>query len=909
MLDRLLSVGVVTAAALTVPAMSFARDAAPQRPANPAPQVALAPDDNAGVMRETLANGLQVIVVPSHISPAVTTMVTYNVGSRETPDGFPGTAHAQEHMMFRGTKDLSAAQVSGISAAMGGDFNANTQDEVTQYFFNVPSQYVDVALRLHAERMQSVTDSEADWDKERGAIEQEVSADLSSPMQVAIKKVRAQLFAGTPYEHDALGTRPSFEKTTAKMLKHFHDQWYAPNNATLVVAGDVDPKAVLAEAKSLFGDIASRELPKRTPINLKPIQPNAIRMPTDTGYGIAMLAFRTPGTNDPAKEAAIEVLAKILNNPRGKLYSQLVATGKTLGAGFASWPNREAGMGFGYLAFPKGADSDKLVADLRSILAGIAEDGVTPAQVVAAKRGLLTQNAAEKDSISGLAQRWSKAVAIDQTDSPAAEQAAIQNVEASDINALLASLLAPKQSVLAVLTPEGSGAPSSSKGFGGAESFTPDHVDEDVKLPKWAAKPLAKIATPKQPVKPVETTLDNGLKLIVVPSKSVHAIHVYGLVRNEPDLQTPKGQEGVDDVLDQLLTFGTQDLDRTAYQAALDEIGASASAGTNFALTVLPSQFPKGLDLLADNELHPALPKDAFKIVQQQIAGQYAGILGSPDFKSSLALKRGLYPAKDPSLRHATPESVMGLSYDDVQAYYQQVFRPDLTTLVVVGDIDPAAAKKAVEHSFGSWKNKGETPDVTLPGVPANKSATTHVPDAAASQDTVQSAETLGVKANSTDYHALQLGNQVLTGGFYASRLYRQLRADLGLVYYIHSGLSADRSRTHLTFQYGSDPDKVTQANRLIREALVRMAKAPVSEAELHQARAGLIRQLPLDESSAGKIGYGLLQRMDNGQPLDEPYRAAKAYQTMDAKTLQAAFKRWVRPDDLVHVIQGPAPK
>ncbi|MDA3919691.1 MAG: pitrilysin family protein [Salinisphaera sp.] len=908
MLNRFVPVGLLAAAAFTVSPWAFAEQTGHSDAASTGQQVAAAPEREAGVARETLANGLKIIVVPSHLAPSVTTMLTYDVGSRETSAGFPGTAHAQEHMMFRGTKDLSAAQISAISAAMGGDFNANTQDEVTQYFFNIPSQYLDVALRLHAERMQSVTDSEAAWKKERGAIEQEVSRDLSSPMQVAIKEVRAQLFAGTPYEHDALGTKASFDKTTAKMLKAFHDQWYAPNNATLVVAGDVDPTTVLAKAKDLFGGIPAKKLPARAPINLQPVKPDTIRMPTDTGYGLALVAFRTPGTHDVSAEAATEVLAEILNNPRGRLYSQLVATGKTLGAGFATWPHRAAGMGFGYLAFPKGADSKTLVADLRSILAEIAKNGVTPAQVTAARRSLLTQNAADRDSISGLAQRWSQAVAIDQMESPAAELKALQNVTAADINALLPAMLNPAHSILTVLTPKGSGAPASHKGFGGAESFTPDHV-KDVKLPKWAAKPLASITTPKQTIQPTETRLANGLKLIVVPSKSVHAIHVYGDVRDEPDLQTPKGQEGVDDVLDQLLTFGTTKHDRTAYQAALDKIGASASAGTSFSLTVLPNQFPKGLDLLAENELSPALPKPAFKIVQQQVAGQYAGRLDSPDFKASQAFKSALYPKNDPTLRHATPQSIMGLTYQDVTNYYQNVFRPDLTTIVVVGDIDPNAAKQAVAHAFGGWKNHGKTPDVTLPAVPDNQAANIHVPDSAKSQDSVKIAETLDLRAASHDYRALQLGNQVLTGGFYASRLYRQLRADRGLVYFIHSGLSASRTRTHLAFQYGSDPDKVAEANRLIRQALVTMAKAPVSNSELHQARAGLIRQIPLNESSASDIGYGLLSRVELGQPLDEPYRAARAYQSIDAKAIQAAFKKWIRPDDLVHVVQGPAPK
>lgn len=864
---------------------------------------------STGVMRKTLKNGLRVIVVPSHLAPAVTTMINYNVGSREAPAGFPGMAHAQEHMMFRGTDNLSASQISAISAAMGGRFNADTQDEITQYFFTVPAQDIDVALHLHAARMKSVLDSEADWKKERGAIEQEVSRDLSSPGYVAYKKLLSQLFAGTPYAHDALGTKPSFDKTTGKMLKHFHDQWYAPNNATLVIAGDVDPSRVMQTVQSLFGSIPSKKLPARAAVQLSPVKPKTIRMATDSSYGLAYLAFRSPGTSTPRQYAAAQVLSSILSNPRGQLYSQLVATGKSLGTEFAVDSLRESGIAYAAAAFPAGGDSKALVKKMRSILAHIASHGVNADQVRAAKRQLMTADAADQDSIPGLARRWSQAVAIDQMASPAAQLKAIQNVSTADVNRLASTLLDPQHSVLTVLTPKSSGAASTGGGFGGSESFTPSHVPNNVKLPDWAAKPLATIATPKPTIQPKRTTLANGMTLITVPVASAHAIHVYGHIRNEPDLETPKGQDGVDSVLSQLLDFGTTRHSRVAYQAALDAIGAQASAGTDFSLTVLPQHFPRGLDLLAENELHPALPKRAFRIVREQTASAVAGTLASPDFHASQALKSALFPKNDPSLRHATPASVKQLTYKQVKTYYHKVFRPDLTTLVVVGNIDPAAARKAVEKSFGQWKAHGKKPNVTLPGVPDNKSASIHVPDSAKVQDEVKLAENIDLRPNKSDYRALKMGNQVLTGGFYASRLYRELRATRGLVYFIHSGLDTSRTRTHLVFDYGSDPDKVHEANHLIRQALIDMSKAPVSADELHRARAGLIRQIPLNESSADDIGAGLLNRVELDEPLDEPYRAARAYQSIGAKAIQAAFAKWVRPQDLVDVVQGPAPK
>ena len=866
-----------------------------------------AAQDNA-VRRATLDNGLQVIVVPDRLAPTVTTMMNYDVGSRDAPDGFPGMAHAQEHMMFRGTDDLSAAQISAIAAAMGGQFNADTQDEVTRYYFTVPARYLDVALHLHADRMRSVADEQSAWEKERGAIEQEVARDLSSPDYVAYTRLRQQLFAGTPYAHDALGTKASFDKTTGAMLKAFHDRWYTPSNATLIVTGDIDAKQTLATVRRLFGDIPSHDVPDTAPVDLSPVDAKPIRMATDAGYGLTYLAFRTPGTNQPQDYAAARVLATILDNPRGALYSQLVPTGKSLGTQFALDGLRDAGIAYAAAAFPKGADSDALAKQMQKILADIAKNGVSAEQVEAAKRGLATENAAARDSIPGLARQWSQAVAIQGLASPDAELAAIRGVDAKAVNRIARQMLAPNQSVLTILTPEGSGAPSSGGGFGGGESFAPSHA-ADVKLPDWAAKPLATIDTPTPTVAPQQSTLANGMRLIVVPTAATHAVHVYGRIRNEPDLQTPAGKEGVDAVLSSLLDYGTDKHDRLAYEAALDDIGAQASAGTHFSLTVLPQHFDRGLELLAENELTPALPKEAFKVVQAQTAGAVAGQIASPDFAAGQALKGALYPKKDPSLRHATPESVNSLSYGDVTDYYQKTFRPDLTTLVVVGDVDPTQVRKAVEHRFGAWQAKGDTPNVDLPPVPANKAATIHVPDSARVQDTVQLAETLDLHRTDTAYHALELGNQVLTGGFYASRLYRELRAERGLVYYIHSGLHAGRTRSQLAFEYGSQPDKVAEANRLIADALTDMAKAPVSATELHRARAGLVRQVPLGEAGADAIGMGLLSRIEQGVPLDEPYRAARAYQALDAKAVQAAFKRWIRPDALVHVIQGPAPK
>src|SRR6185437_12440335 len=261
-------------------------------------------------------------------APVVATELNYIVGSKETPLGFPGTAHAVEHMMFRGSKGLDADQLADISAAMGGDFNADTRETVTQYFFTLPAEDLGIALKLESLRMRSVLSTDSLWKNERGAIEQEVAADMSNPTYVFFTKLLKALFKGSPYENSGLGTRPTFDKTTAAMLKKFHDSWYTPNNAVLVIVGNLDLQKTLDEVEKTFGTIPSVKLPARPVVNLQPVKSDTLKLPTDLPYGLALASFRMPGTEDPDYPAA-KIMSDVLSSQRADLYG-LVPQGKAL---------------------------------------------------------------------------------------------------------------------------------------------------------------------------------------------------------------------------------------------------------------------------------------------------------------------------------------------------------------------------------------------------------------------------------------------------------------------------------------------------------------------------------------------------------------------------------------------------
>ena len=860
------------------------------------------PEEN--VLRATLDNGLRVIIVRNTLAPVVTTQINYLVGSNEAPAGFPGMAHAQEHMMFRGSPGLSAGQLADITAEMGGMFDADTQQSVTQYFFTAPAKDLRVALHIESIRMRGVLNSDKLWDQERGAIEQEVAQDLSDPGYVFYTKLLAAMFQGTPYAHDALGTRPSFDKTTGAMLRAFHDQWYAPNNAVLIIVGDVQPGQALAEVKSLFGDIPAKRLPASSTVHLEPVQAKTLHFDTDQPYGMAVISFRMPSYGS-ADYAAAEVLADVLSSQRGNLYA-LVPQGKALSADFSLNAFRQVGLGLATGVFPKGGDANILLDEMRRILSDYAKSGVSADLVAAAKRREVAAIEFQKNSVSGLASAWSQAVAVEGRESPEDDVRAIRAVTVADVDRVARQYLDFDHAISAVLAPQVSGKPVASKGFGGKESFAPRQV-KAMKLPEWAEKDLSQLMVPASTVHPVVTMLPNGLKLIVQPESISNTVSVYGHIENKPDMEQPKHQEGVNDVLSQLFSYGTQSLDRVAFQKALDGIAADESAGTDFSLSVLKDNFDQGVQLLADNELHPILPETAFKIVQQQVAATVAGQLQSPGYLTNRALHAALFPKYDPSLRETTPVTVSSLTMDDVKSYYHNVFRPDLTTIVVIGDVTPEQAKAEIEKYFGGWKAEGPKPETQLPPVSPNKPSATAVPDSSRVQDQVVLAETLGINRFNPDYYALELGNHVLGGAFYATRLYRDLREETGLVYYVGSAFQVGKTRGIYMVDYACDPSNVAKVRAIVARDLREMQKTPVSPSELRQAKTLLLREDSLSESSVDRIAGGLISRAAMGLPLDEPTRAAHRYIKLTAKQVQTAYAKWISPDRLVQVSEGPA--
>jgi len=860
-----------------------------------------------GVLRATLDNGLRVVVVPDRLAPVVSTELNYLAGSNDAPEGFPGTAHALEHMMFRGSAGLDRDQLAEMGALLGGVYNADTTETVTQYTYTVPADDLGVALRSEALRMRGLSITPADWAQERGAIEQEVSRDLSSPVYDALSQMQAILFEGTPYAHDALGTRPSFDRTDAALLRAFYERWYAPNNAILVIAGDVDPAAALAEARAAFGDIPARPVPEHAAFTVGPVQARTLSLATDFPVGLVALGTRMPGltTHD---FAAADILGDVLGSERGALYG-LVPEGRALMVQFQFQAKPGVGFGLAIGAFPRGGDPAPLLADMRRVLADAARDGVPAELVEAARRQELAQLAFESDSIAGLARTWSRVLAFQGADSPEDLARAYAAVTPDEVNRLARTLLDPAGTVTAILTPRSSGKPVTGAGFGGAETFSapPDHP---VALPEWAANALAGLHLPAAPEPPDVSVLPNGLRLIVQPEHVSHTVSVYGRVRAVSQTQEPAGQEGVAELAGALFDQGTGTRDRLALRRAVDDIAAVERAGPGFTLRVLAPEFGRGMALLADNELRPAFlspgfPEATFVRVRDQLAQGVAGALQSPDYLFHRAVERALVSDGDPTLREATPETLSALRPDDVRAYYAAAYRPDLTTLVVLGDVSVAEARRVVGETFGGWAAPGPTPAIDLPPAGPSAASQARVPDASSLQDSVSLAESVALPVGSPDRYTLMLGNTILGGGF-SSRLYRDLRVRTGYVYTVNSALDWSRTRADYSVSFGADPENVERARALVVRDIADMQATAVPDSELARAKAQVLRRLPMQRASVGAIAGLYLRLADLGLPLDADQVAARRYLEITAPEIRQAFAMWLRPADLAQVVKGP---
>jgi len=855
------------------------------------------------VAAKTLSNGLKVLVVEDHAAPVVETDVWYRFGSLYETPGKTGLAHALEHMMFRGSQHISASGLDDIVARLGATMNAETNYDYTHFYFIMPADKLGVALGIESDRMRKALILQPEWNVERGAVLSELDGDATSPFFSLQSVVRAAAYPNSPAGSTPIGKRSDVARARASDIATYYREWYHPNNATLVVTGDVRSSEVFAMAERDFGSIPNRALPHHKSTHPVSATGKTADSPFPFPFEVLDLAYAIPGDTEPG-EPAISTLSTLINSQRGPFYRALVESNVALAVTANSDTQLRGGLMNIMIVLNPGQRADVAQTIFQNTIDQAIKSGFDPELVAAAKRSTIAERVLDSDSISGLA-------------SLVGYTYGIVGEKVSDEDARLAALTpevitSTARRYLSTPTVVGHLSPNAQPPRGSSQKTTAsatDNFSSRVPNGKIVEPPAiaSSIRTPtraRSKLAPQLFTLANGLKVIVQSRTDRPIVSVRGLIDSGARFE-PEGKAGIARLASDVSNFGSLHYDFPTQRKAIDDLGAQVNLGQIFSAKGLANDLESLLRIVADGEEHPAFPERYFA----QEKGQLANSIAQEGSISGEAINRAflqlLLAPNDPALRFPTASSIDSLTREDVLDYTSRYWRPDLTTIAIVGDVSAQRARDAVERAFGGWQRVGPTPSTSEPSLPEPHAASTYV-GTAANDVFIQIGQAV-TSRTSTDYYAFTLLNQILAGpGAFESRLMNEMRQKRGLVYSVGSRLDADRDRGDLVITLSASPQNVTSAVKFVRAQLTRLQTSPVSDTELTEAKARLVSGALLAEESPGNEVVELENLVRFGLPLDYYATLNDRYARITPGDIQRAAKKYLRPGALITIYAGP---
>jgi len=392
----------------------------------------------AGGIREyRLDNGMKVLLVENRVAPVVTLMVVYKVGSRNEAVGYTGSTHLLEHMMFKGTPTFNKerkTQIAGTLQKIGAAFNATTWYDRTNYFETVPSDQLELAIKLEADRMRNSLIADADRQSEMTVVRNELERGQNEPSEVLDEAVYAAAFREHPYHHPTIGWRADVEGVPTSRLKEFYDTFYHPNNASLILVGDFEQAAVLDLINEHFGPYAAPVHSIPEVYTEEPPQQGERRLVIRRAGELALvqMGFHTPGVLGQTTVLSNEQLAQRASDPpadndiyalvvlsvalshgiTSRLYQALVETELAVDAHSNADQHRDPGLFSVYATVTPGVEQSRVEETILAELNKVAEEGLTEAEVEKARQQIFAQVAYSRDGTFNIAMQMSEAEAV-----------------------------------------------------------------------------------------------------------------------------------------------------------------------------------------------------------------------------------------------------------------------------------------------------------------------------------------------------------------------------------------------------------------------------------------------------------------------------------------------------------------
>jgi zinc protease len=895
--------------------------AAPPVAAADAPLPAAASIPRTAFEKTTLPNGLEVILVEDHRLPIVAVNIWYHVGPANEAPGLTGFAHLFEHMMFAATRHVPRGAADRLLEGAGAtDSNGSTDYDRTNYFDTVPSNQLELALWVHSDRMGYLLDvlDQAALSNQQDVVRNERRQSIENrPYGIAEEALVQALFPAThPYHAAVIGSHADIQNAKLSDVRDFFTRYYGPNNATIVIAGDIDKARTRALVKKYFGSFKRSAAVARPSVVTPPITRERRFVVQDrVELPRVYMGWLTPPAYQPG-DAELSVAAQILGGGKSsRLYKSLVYERQIAQEAAANQGSNALSSTFTVDDTARPAHrAEELETAIDTELAALRDSGPSDREVERARNTIETAmlTSIEKLGGNGLANQINQYNQY--TGDPGYLQKDIERVRrvtAADVQRVARAYL--QQQARAVVTavpgtPDlGPDVPAPAPPQAGGKSAGINR-DEPWRAKAPRAGPRLQFTLPQGE----SFRLANGLTVIHHYNPALPLVAAELVVKSGSDANPPE-QPGLAGFTAQMLEEGTAT--RSAPQIAdqVAQLGAflgsvSSPDASTVSLLSLKSTFPQALDLMADVVQRPVFPNAEVERQRAARLGELTQQRESPEAVAAVAGAGALYGANHPYGygQLGTEPSIRATMRDDLVQFWRRHYVPENAALVVSGDISRAELKALAETSFLGWPRADSM--VPKPGTPNTTPARLVVVDKPGTPQTALRVTSIGAARTTPDYPALQVMNAAL-GGLFSSRINNNLREDKGYSYGVFSQFRYDRTPGPFIIAGSVRTDVTGPSLAEIFKEVRGMRERAMAADELAGARNSQILSLPGRFETNSGIGASLGETYVFGLPLDYYSRLPAQFARVSAQAVRAAARKYLAPEQMVVVAVGDRAK
>jgi zinc protease len=861
-----------------------------------------------------LKNGLRVVLHEDKSTPVVAVNTWYHVGSKNEETGRTGFAHLFEHMMFQGSKNYNTDYFTPLQEA-GGSINGTTNEDRTWYYETVPSNFLELALMLEADRLGGLLEAmtQEKLDNQRDVVKNERRQRVDNqPYGGAFEKIGEIMYPkGHPYNWSVIGSLEDLQAATMDDVKAFFRRYYVPENTVLVLSGDFDEKQARGWVEKYFGPIARGTEPIKRPNTPMPKLDKEIRTTVEDSVPLArryMVWHSVPQYS--ADEPALDMLGYILSTGRTSRLQSNLLYGKEMVQQIGAFNGtREIAGTFQIQATARpGKSLDDIEKEINAEIERIKKEPPTAEELARAKNSIESQTIFGLQTVLGKgSQLGNFAGYLGKPNNFQAELDRYATVTPADISRVASTYLTSNRLVMSYVPRQG----EAQRGARGADK--PTSVKTDKKDDTLIAEQTAKLPKPGPNPKLVlpaieKTKLSNGLEVWMVEQKELPIVALNLVLKsgqgNEPDDRT-----GLANAVATLLDDGTKTrtaVDITNQLQALGIQGIGANSGwdsTNVSMQTLTRNLDPALDIYADVVMNPSFPATEIESLRgRQLIGlrqqrANANIVGN------IVYNKVLY-GDHPYGRDSSEASIKAITRDDIVKFYESNYRPNNGVLIVVGDFNKAALKSKLEKSFGGW-TATTVANRDLPSPKGLEKTGIYLVDRPNSAQSVVSIGQVGIDRSNPDYFPVVVMNSILGGGI-TSRISMNLREDKGYTYGANSGFVYRRGPG--PFRAGGDIQTA-----VTKEAIVEFMKElngirggiPVTQKELDYNKQSLIRRYPAGFETVGAISNQLSNLVVYGLPDNYFNDYISKVNSVSLDDVNRVAKQYLDPSKMAIVIVG----